>query len=119
MQQQESVARDTGTGLAQAGARSYFLFRVTHYLRDRVMVNREAQIKLLLALGVFIFVLCTPEPLPSVHVSMSRGWSLVSADVTVQCPGNSSHSLSAKQTWPRELMWGWMSSTKSMEGELQ
>ena len=71
MQQQESVARDTGTGLAQAGARSYFLFRVTHYLRDRVMVNREAQIKLLLALGVFIFVLCTPEPLPSVHVSMS------------------------------------------------
>ena len=61
----------------------------------------------------------TPEQCPCLHVSMSRGWSLVSADVTVQCPGNSSHSLSAKQTWPRELMWGWMSSTKSMEGELQ
>ena len=89
MQQQESVARDTGTGLAQAGARSYFLFRVTHYLRDRVMVNREAQIKLLLALGVFIFVLCTPEPLSSVHVSMSLcpgvgHWSVQMSRCSVQ-----------------------------------
>ena len=46
-----------------------------------MVINREAQIKLLFAL-VDLYVLCSPEPLTSGHVSMSPcpgvgHWSLV------------------------------------------
>ena len=131
----QQSSRESGTQALDWGDRTYFLFTFTQRLKwgNNICVIKAhdghyswiLQIKLVFALGKYVhvfFVSVSYVPQNPWPVSMSsvQGW-LVSADVTVHpvCRLQVTQSLHIKrqETWPRELTWGWMSSTRSMEGE--